>query len=211
MSASILYHIHGLNGVKYNSTQFINETTIITATLDQSNDVCPNCKSSNLHFKGNLKRVLQMCPTGVKPCWLHLDMRRRKCVECLHKWQPKLAFASGQRRMIRSFERYIIRLTASMTIKDVANHLKLSWRTVRDIHKEYLKRKYSKPITFKELIYLGMDEFSIGKGHDYMTIFINLDTAQIIHAVEGRSREVVIPFLRKIKKKLLILRLLLWI
>jgi transposase len=103
--------------------------------------------------------------------------------------------------MIRSFERYIIRLTARMTLTDVSNELGLSWNTVRDIHKEYLKRKYSKPYNFKELYYLGIDEFSIGKNHDYMTIFINLDTAQIIHAVEGRNKEAIIPFIKKLVKK----------
>jgi transposase len=51
------------------------------------------------------------------------------------------------------------------------------------------------------LIYLGIDEFSIGKNHDYMTIFIDLDTAQIIHAVEGRSKKVIVPFLKKVAKK----------
>ncbi|MBA2727439.1 MAG: transposase [Parachlamydiaceae bacterium] len=34
---------------------------------------------------------------------------------------------------------------------------------------------------------LGVDEFSIRKGHKYMTIFINLETGEIIHAVEGKS------------------------
>ena len=88
-----------------------------------------------------------------------------------------------------------------MTLKDVATELHLSWHTVKDIHKNYLKKKYSKPFPLQNLIYLGIDEFSIGKGHDYMTIFINLETAQIIYAVEGRSREVIIPFLKKLAKK----------
>jgi transposase len=142
-----------------------------------------------------------MCPTGSKTCWLYLVLHRRKCVDCFHKWWPKPSFVTGQRRMVRSFEKYVIRLTARMTLKDVADELHLSWHTVKDIHKDYLKKKYSKPFAFKDLIYLGIDEFSIGKGHDYMTIFIDLETAQIIYALEGRSREVIIPFLRKLARK----------
>lgn len=201
MSASILHHIYGVNGVKYKSTQFIDGLMIIRADLEQTDEICPSCKSVRLQFKGKLERRVQMCPTGDKPCWLYLFMRQRKCMDCSNKWRPKPSFISGQRRMIRSFERYIIRLTARMALSDVASELGLSWNTVRDIHKDYLQRKYSKPYNFKELYYLGIDEFSIGKDHDYMTIFINLDTAQIIHAVEGRNREAIIPFIRKLAKK----------
>lgn len=206
MSASILHHIHGVNGVKYKSTQFINDSMIIRAELDQTHETCPSCKGTRLQFKGSLERHFQMCPTANMICWLYLYIRRRKCKNCLCKWWPRPSFSSGQRRMVRSFEKYIIRLTARMTLNDVSDELGISWNTVRDIHKEYLKRKYSKPFDLKKLNYLGIDEFSIGKGHDYMTIFIDLETAQIIHAVEGRNREVIIPFLKKIGKKAIYLK-----
>lgn len=201
MSASNLHHIHGINGVKYKSTQFIDGSSIIHAELDQSKETCLSCKSSRLHFNETHIRRLQMCPTGSKPCWLYLALKKRKCADCLNKWWPRPSFVSDQRRMVRSFERHVIRLTARMTLKDVADELRLSWHTVKDIHKSYLKRKYSKPFPLKELIYLGIDEFSIGKNHDYMTIFIDLETARIIHAIEGRNREVITPFLKKLAKK----------
>lgn len=174
---------------------------LISAVLDQSNEQCPLCKCSHLRLKDTLERRFQMCPNGKKACWLLLTIPRRLCVDCSHKWWPQPSFVSGQRRMVRSFEKLIIRLTACMTLQDVANLLDLSWCTVRDIHKDYLKKKYSKPINFRTLIYLGIDKFSIGKNHDYMTIFINLDTGQIIYAVEGRSNEMITPFLRKLAKQ----------
>ena len=200
MSASILHYAHGIRGIQYKSTQFIHGVMIIHAVLDQANETCPLCKSACLHFKDSLVRRFQMCPTGNKPCWLHLMIRRRYCTDCFHKWWPHPSFVSGQRRMVRSLEKHIIRLIAGMTLEDTAKLLGLSWHTVRDIHKDYLRKKYSKPYDLRKLIYLGIDEFSIGKNHDYMTIFIDLDAAQIIHAIEGRSREVTIPFLKKIAK-----------
>ena len=146
MSASILHYTHGVIGVKYKSTQFINGSMIIYAVLDQIEEICPLCKSSHLHFKDSLERRFQMCPTGDKPCWLYLTMSKRLCVGCSNKWWPKPSFISGQRRMVRSFEKYIIRLTSYMTLKDVASLLGISWHTVKDIHKDYLRKKYSKPI-----------------------------------------------------------------
>lgn len=201
MSASTLHYAHGVHGIQYQSCQFIDGMMIFNAVLDQTNEVCPICKSSHLHFKEYVERRLQMCPTGNKPCWLHLIIRRRACADCFHKWWPRPSFVSGQRRMIRSLEKHVIRLTGGMSIQDIADLLGLSWRTIRDIHKDYLKKKYRKPFNLEKLIYLGIDEFSIGKNHDYMTIFIDLDTGQIIHAIEGRSKEDIIPFLKKIARK----------
>jgi hypothetical protein len=77
-----------------------------------------------------------MCPIGQKQCWLYLTIRRRYCVDCHNKWWPQPSFVSGQRRMTRSFERYIITLTGGMTLQDIAVFVGISWRTVRDIHKE---------------------------------------------------------------------------
>ena len=76
MSASNLHHIHGINGVKYKSTQFIDGSSIIHAVLDQSQETCPSCKSSRLHFNETHIRRLQMCPTGSKPCWLYLALKK---------------------------------------------------------------------------------------------------------------------------------------
>ena len=86
MSASILHHIYGVNGVKYKSTQFIDGLMIIRADLEQTDEICPSCKSVRLQFKGKLERRVQMCPTGDKPCWLYLFMRQRKCMDCSNKW-----------------------------------------------------------------------------------------------------------------------------
>ena len=46
-----------------------------------------------------------------------------------------------------------------------------------------------------------MDEFSIKKGHKYMTVFLDLRTGRIIYACEGRSIEKIEPFLQKLKIK----------
>lgn len=201
MSASLLHYALGIRGIQQNSAEFIDGTIRIYAALDQSKDKCPLCKNSFLHFKDSKKRIFQTPPIGNKPSWLHLTIRRRYCPNCCNKWWPQPLFVSGQRRMTRSFEAYIIRLTAAMTLQDVADFLDISWHTVKDIHKEYLRKKYDKPFDFSQIIYLGIDEFSIGKNHEYMTIFTNLQNTQIIHAIEGRSKEAITPFLKKLSKK----------
>jgi transposase len=71
--------------------------------------------------------------------------------------------------MTRVFAEYLVSMMKLGTIKSVAEFNGVSWDTVKDIHKEYLQKKY-KSVEYGKLRYLGIDEFSIKKGHEYMTV-----------------------------------------
>jgi len=86
------------------------------------------------------------------------------------------------------------------TLLCVALFLGLQWKTIKNIDKENL-RKRAKQFSFKKLRYLSIDEIAIKKGHKYMTIFTDISTGQIIHAVEGRKEENLRPFLQLLAKK----------
>ena len=68
------------------------------------------------------------------------------------------------------------------TLLCVALFLGLQWKTVKNIDKAMLE---SVPRSFhSKTSYISIDEIAIRKGHKYMTIFTDISTGQIIHAVE---------------------------
>ena len=62
-----------------------------------------------------------------------------------------------------------------MTVLGTATALEVGWDLIKSIHKENLQRRYKAP-ALRDLQYLGIDEFSIRKGHTYMSIFVDLQT-----------------------------------
>jgi len=112
----------------------------------------------------------------------------------------KLPFALGKYPLTKSFVNYIISLIGISTLLHVARLCNLQWKTVRNLDKENLKRR-PKQFSFKKLEYLSIDEIAIRKGHHYMTIISDIATGQIIYAVEGRSEEVLVPFLKKLRQR----------
>jgi transposase len=80
----------------------------------------------------------------------------------------------------------------------VARFLGVSWTFVKDVFKKHLRRRLKKR-SLKGVRYIAIDEFSIRKGQEYMTVILDLDTGRILHAAEGRSADAVIPFMRKLK------------
>ena len=87
-----------------------------------------------------------------------------------------------------------------MTIKDVAFHLGVGWDMVKDIHKRYLKQKYSY-VSIKKVKRIGIDEFAVRKGHVYKTIVVDLDTGHIIYVGDGKGSDALDGFWKKVKRQ----------
>ena len=188
MSTSILYHAFGLKGIEYRATHYHGRYVVFSAEMSTRKVVCPKCGNSRVIYKGRKRRQLWMPPIGRKRCILDLLIHRVRCTQCEKLWWPRLSFLIGKHSFVRSFALQVLDLLKIATIKDVAEYLGVGWE---------LKRLHRR-IPIHDIQYLGIDEFSIRKGHEYMTIFVDLTTGRIVHAVEGKSKESVIPFLKKL-------------
>ena len=200
MSTSLLYHAFNVKGAEYRSTSYLGNSIIFHADMTDKFTNCPQCGCWQTIFKGQKTRLFKMGPSGRKQALLQLRFHRLGCVECNNLWWPRLSFMDGKHRYTRSFATTALDLLRFATIKDVANYLRVGWDLIKEIHKRKLQRLYRK-ISIQKIKYLGIDEFSLRKGHNYMTIFIDLQTGRIIHATEGRSKKDVEPFMKVLARK----------
>jgi transposase len=201
MSTSLLYHAFGLKGVKYIRTEYEKGLTVFHAEVTSAIENCPACGSwETVRKKGFKERVLRLVPIGMRPTFLRLGIWRLHCERCGASRWPKLPFVKGKARHTRRFAQFAIDLVHWMTVLGVARVLGVGWDLVKDIHKEHLHRRYKAP-PLKDLKYLGIDEFSIRKGHSYMSIFVDLESGRILHAVEGTARKDIAPFLKVLRRK----------
>jgi len=171
---------------------------------------CPKCGSTHLHRQSKNHRLLHLPPIGSKPTKLQVTTQKQYCVECKYSWWPKIPFTNGQERMSHSFVAYALDLLRFGTIKDVSQHLGISWDVVKKIHKKFLEKKYE-IVDVSEVEYVSIDEFSIAKRHKYMTTIMDIKTGRILYAVEGRKKKDIASSLKDLKKKHLNLKLLQWI
>lgn len=199
MSNSLLYHAFGVRGVTYTGTKFQGGTIIIRAEMHRTIGG-PECAHRDTILKGRKTRRLRMSPLGRKPCYLDLELHRLKCRHCGHLWWPHLPFMLGKRRYVRSFALTVLDLLRFGTIQAVARYLHVGWDLVKEIHTAKLQTLYRR-IPLQKVRCLGIDEFSLRKGHEYMTVFLDLERGRILPAVEGKSQEAITPFLQKLAKK----------
>ncbi len=200
MSTSNLYHAHGIKGVEYKSTTYERGAIFYSVEMVHQKNACPKCSCQSHHFKGQKIRRFKMTPVGSKKCYLDVLLHRVKCSECGHQWWPRLPCMKGKFQMTRSLIQYAFDLLSISTILDVSRLLGVSWNVIKRIHKMKLERLYRK-IPLEEVRYISVDEFAVKKGHEYMTVFSDIESGRIIHAIEGRKVEDISPFLVELNKK----------
>jgi transposase len=120
------------------------------------------------------------------------------CLECGVVRQAAIGFAEPRRTYTKSFERYVLELSQSMTILDVAVHLNVSWEIVKDIQKRNLSQNFSKP-KLKHLKRLAIDEIAIGKGHRYLTVVLDLESGAVVFVGNGKGGNALWPFWKRLR------------
>ena len=200
MSTSILYHAFGLKGIRYEATRFFGDGIMISARAVDGSVKCPECSGKKVIMKGQKRRLFLMSPMGRKRCFLDLLLHRLKCSNCGHLWWPVLPFMDGKHRYVRSFALTVLDLLKFSTIRSAAEMLGVGWDLIKEIHKKKLSLRY-RSIPLHEIEFMGVDEFSLRSGHEYMTVFTDLVSGRIVHSVEGRSKEALAPFLKVLRKK----------
>ena len=146
-----------------------------------------------------------------RPVWdkgVRLWVRKRR-FSCLHRlctyYQQDKPFAQGyasldlQQRQIHRLERYIYRLAKRMAhtdeFKELALcHTPLSDNTVGPIYHRLAQTELA-GYEMGRLIALGIDEYSVWRGHRYATLITDPVRHRVIKTFLGRDKETVVTHL----------------
>ena len=198
MSTRLLYHGWGLRGYRELAIGF--EAPGIHFRVEQKVDTfrCAQCGSTQVTKAGLVPRQFRSLPIGGKPVWICLSIQRLWCATCGKTRQAKVTFAEEARSYTHAFERYVLELSAHMTILDVARHLGVGWDLVKEIQKRNLQRRFRKP-KLKHLRHLAIDEISIGRGHRYLTVVLDLDSGAVVFVGPGKGADSLLAFWKRLR------------
>lgn len=200
MSTSILYHCFGVmgRGIHHVHVRFEKGCTVFRIDQDPTTFECSHCGSRAVKKKGTVRRVWNTLPVGLRPTVIEWFVQRVLCLVCGAVRQVKVPFADPDRRYTRGFERYVLELCRHMTMWDVALHLGISWHTVKEIQKRYLQKRFSSP-SLKTLKRIAIDEISIGHGHRYLTVVLDLHSGAVVFVGEGKGANALEAFWKRLK------------
>jgi transposase len=199
MSTTLLYQAFGLAGYHYVNQRYTDGRLTFRVEQPRERLRCSACRSDQVWAQGSVERIFRTIPIGSKPVDIEFHVPRVYCFSCGETRQVKIPFADPKKRYTRAFERYALELSRHMTIKDVAQHLGVSWDTIKDIQARSLQRRFGKPKLHK-LKEIAIDEIAIGKGHHYLTVVLNLQSGAVVFVGDGKGVEALKPFWKRLRR-----------
>ena len=200
MNSSFLYHAWGLYSLECTKEEYKGNTIILHVQNKKRQTICPKCGKSHIVKNGFRTRDFLALPIGGKKIIVHMKVQRYKCKDCDYDQQENIPFATGSNSYTHRFAKHVVDLLRSMTIKDVASRLDISWDTVKEIHSHYLDQHYSPP-SLDGVECIGIDEFAVKKGHVYKTIVVDLMSGRILYVGEGKGVDALEDFWKKVRRK----------
>jgi len=206
MSTSLLYHGFGIRDYQYVRTDYEGGEVCFTAEQRFQKCRCAGCGSRKVQRRPVVTRRFRMLPIGGKRVTLEARLARVACQECGVIRQAPIDFADSRRSYTRSFARYVLELSRHMTIKDVADHLGVSWDLVKEIQKIHLQKHFARP-KLKHLKQIAIDEISVGRGHQYITLVlvfcfaeaVDLQSGAVDFVGEGKGADALLPFWHRLR------------
>ena len=202
MNSSFLYHAWGLGRLECTREEYKGKTIILHVQSKKRQRVCPKCGKLHLVKNGYRTRDFLGLPIGGKKIIVRMRVQRYKCKSegCGYDQQENIPFATGSCSYTHRFAKHVVDLLRSMTLKDAAARLDISWDTVKEIHSRYLESHYSPP-SLDGVECIGIDEFAVRKGHVYKTIVVDLVSGRILYVGEGKGVDALKGFWKKVKRK----------
>jgi transposase len=135
--------------------------------------------------------------------WRHLNFFQYQCY--LHAWIPRIDIGDGKVRQVQApweghaagftllLEALMLELVRVMPVHQVCQLLGVYDQKLWKMIKAYTETaRVCEDFSSVEVV--GVDETSARKGHDYVTLFVDLEEKRTLFVTEGRDHEVVVDF-----------------
>jgi len=146
--------------------------------------------------------------TSIKT-WRHMNFFQYRCF--LQARIPRVQTADGKIKQVKApwegavsgftllFEAFVIQLVKVMTVHQVCKIIGSYDKKLWNILKSYTDscRKQS---DYSEVKKVGVDETAARRGHDYVTLFVDLEEKKTIFVTEGKSNETVVEFVKDLQE-----------
>lgn len=158
--------------------------------------ICPECRETRKLYDHSPERTWRHLDTMQFETSIHCKPPRVKCeqhgvITACTPWAGKHA------RFTLLFEDFAVKvLEASRSISDAGKLLRLNWNQVQCVMKRAVERGLERREK-DEIPWLGMDEKSFRKGHNYISVINDIEGSRVLDVVEGRDGTVAEELINK--------------
>lgn len=148
---------------------------------------CPHCNTATVrgydHAPERTWRHLNVCQLQSE---IVCALPRGRCKECQKVYTVRAPWEGRSRGLTQEFEAFALTLMREMPVKKAGEILgetdhKL-WRALF----AHVDAAWA-DLSWEEVVWVGADEMNRRKGHNYLTVFVDLVARRVLLAVEGKD------------------------
>jgi len=154
---------------------------------------CPHCGCAEQRIHDRLRRSWRHMDFFQFEAWLHADVPRVACTACGKTGQVGVPWAREGSGFTALFEALALALCQDLPVKQAAGLLRCSdkhlWRRIKHYVDE---ARALDDMSAVEIV--GIDETSVRRGHDYITVVHDLEAKRLLFATPGKDHTTVQAF-----------------
>jgi len=183
-----------LPGVWVKKVRFEPDRVVVTVALRRQRLCCPKCSYSTMARENEQDHdsVWRHLDLGANRCVIECELRRVWCPDCgVRKVAVPWARAGSGFTLL--FEAFMLTLAKAMPIANAARllgeHDTRLWRIVE----HYVWRAVEK-LDLSEVRRIAADETSARRGHDYISLFVDMARRKVVYVADGKDAATVKDF-----------------
>jgi transposase len=153
---------------------------------------CPNCGAADCPAYDTQRKTWRHLNFFQHQAYLNARVPRVRCEACGIR-QANVPWARPDSSFTLLFEAMVMTMVSAMPVAAVARivdeHDTKLWRVVHHYVDEGRARTDASEVTR-----LAIDETAARRGHDYITLFVDIDQARVLFATEGKDAATVAAF-----------------
>jgi transposase len=162
-------------------------------TCDDKYLPCPLCHKADQSIHDRIERQWRHLDFFQYEAWLHADVPRIHCDDCAKTTQVEVPWAREGSGFTLLYEALALSLCQDLPVRQAAQQLRCNdkqlWRRIE--HYVTAARKLDDMSNVKDV---GIDETSLRKGQNYITVVHDLEKKRLLFACEGKDHKTVVDF-----------------
>lgn len=154
---------------------------------------CPQCSAEQQSVHDTRERSWRHLNFFQYQAYIHAPVPRVRCDACAKTTQLEVPWARPNSGFTLLMEALLVTMCKAMPVRQVAQLLGVSdmriWRTL-DHYVEQARAQED----FSSAVSIGIDETAARRGHNYISLFHDLEAPRLLFACDGRKAEVVAQF-----------------
>ena len=160
----------------------VEETPALWPTVE-----CPHCGRKTVrgydHAPERRWRHLNVCQLESE---IACALPRGECQECQRVFTVKAPWEGRSRGLTQEFEGFALTLMREMPVKKAGEILGETDHKLWRMLFAHVDAAWA-DLSWEDVVWVGADEMNRRKGHNYLTVFVDLQAKRVLLAVEGKD------------------------